>query len=44
VALENSATRHRAVAEINDILREITRREQMTLVGLTLVGFDFPYG
>jgi len=39
VALENRATRRRAVAEIKDILREFARREQMTLVG-----FDFPYG
>ena len=39
VALENPATRHRAVAEINDILRGLARREQMALVG-----FDFPYG
>jgi hypothetical protein len=39
VALENPATRRRAVAEIKDILLEIVRREQMALVG-----FDFPYG
>ena len=39
VALENPATRHRAVAEIKDILRGLARREQMALVG-----FDFPYG
>jgi hypothetical protein len=39
VALENPATRHRAAAEINDILRGLARREQMALVG-----FDFPYG
>ena len=39
MALENPATRHRAVAEINDILRGLARREQMALVG-----FDFPYG
>jgi len=39
VALENPATRRRAVAEINDILRGLARREQMALVG-----FDFPYG
>jgi hypothetical protein len=39
VALENPATRRRAVAEINDILRGLTRREQMALVG-----FDFPFG
>jgi precorrin-8X/cobalt-precorrin-8 methylmutase len=39
VALENPATRRRAVAEINDILRGLARLEQMRLVG-----FDFPYG
>jgi len=39
VAPENPATRHRAMAEINDILRGLARREQMVLVG-----FDFPYG
>lgn len=39
VALENPATRHRAAAEINDILRGLAGREQMALVG-----FDFPYG
>ena len=39
VALENPATRRRAVAEISDVLRDLARREQMALVG-----FDFPYG
>lgn len=39
VALENPATRRRAIAEINDVLRGLARREQMALVG-----FDFPYG
>lgn len=39
VALENPATRRRAVAEINHVLRDLVRREQMALVG-----FDFPYG
>jgi precorrin-8X/cobalt-precorrin-8 methylmutase len=39
VALENPATRRRAVADINDILQGLVGREQMTLVG-----FDFPYG
>jgi len=29
VALENPATRRQAVVEINDILRELVRREQM---------------
>jgi precorrin-8X/cobalt-precorrin-8 methylmutase len=38
-ALENPATRRRAVAEINDILRGLALREQTVLVG-----FDFPYG
>jgi hypothetical protein len=39
VELNNPATRHQAVAEINAILRRLARQEQMTLVG-----FDFPYG
>ena len=39
VALENPATRRRAVTEVNDILRRLASREQMVLVG-----FDLPYG
>jgi hypothetical protein len=39
VALESPATRRRAVAEINVILRGLASREQTVLVG-----FDFPYG
>jgi hypothetical protein len=39
VALQNPATRHRATAEITDILRELVCREQMVLVG-----YDFPFG
>ena len=36
---KNPATRSRAMAEINDILRGLARRQRMVLVG-----FDFPYG
>ena len=36
---KNPATRSRAMAEINDILHGLARRQRMVLVG-----FDFPYG
>ena len=39
MAPKNPATRRRALAEINDILRGLARRQRMVLVG-----FDFPYG
>jgi precorrin-8X/cobalt-precorrin-8 methylmutase len=38
-AHENPSTRHRAMAEIRDILRGLARQEKMVLAG-----FDFPYG
>ena len=38
-AHENPSTRHRAMAEIGDILRGLARQEKMVLAG-----FDFPYG
>jgi precorrin-8X/cobalt-precorrin-8 methylmutase len=38
-ALENPATRNRAVAEVREILRDLVRRGESVLVG-----FDFPYG